>query len=93
VLVGPVAEAVDQADRDRDHASGLQVRRQAAHLGSVRRLQHLTVGENPFVDLEGQLAWDQGVRELDLRVVHVVAMLVADREHVAEALGDDQRGG
>jgi hypothetical protein len=42
-------------------------------------------------DAEGQLARHQRLGELDLRVVHVVAVLVADREHVAEALGHDER--
>ena len=32
-----------------------------------------------------------GSGKLDLRIVHVVAMLVADRQHIAKTLGDDER--
>ena len=36
---------------------------------------------------------DQRLGKLDLRIVHLVAMLVADAQDVAKALGDQQRGG
>ncbi len=92
-LVGAVAETVDQADGRRDRALGLHARDQGFDLGRVDGAQDGPVGEYAFVDLEGQMAWDQRLGELDLRVVHLVAMLVADREDVGEALGDDERGG
>ena len=39
-----------------------------------------------------QVAGDRRRRELDLQVVHVVAVLVADQQRVAEAGGGDQAG-
>ncbi len=45
-----------------------------------------------FVDLEGEVPRDRGSGELDLEVVHVVAMLVANEQRVAETLRRDQPG-
>ena len=51
-----------------------------------------SVGQGPLVELEHVSALDRRRRELDLEVVHVVPMLVADLEDVGEAPGRDERG-
>ena len=56
------------------------------------RLEHLAGREHALGDAEGQLARHQRLGKLDLRIEHLVAMLVADGEDVAEAFGDEQRG-
>ena len=43
-----------------------------------------------LVQFERPLTRDRRCRELDLQVVHVVAVLVADEQRVAEALGGDE---
>lgn len=68
-------------------------RRQGLDLGVVQQARrHGAVGEGALGEPEGQVLGHQRLGEFDLRIVHIVAVLVADHEHIAEALGDDQRG-
>ena len=62
----------------------------AAELGDVCGVDTLydrTVREDAFFYFEGERAGDERFDELDLRVVHVVAVLVANGENVGKALG------
>ena len=86
-----IGEAVQEADRDGMRAAGADLGREPGDVLRARRQRQRAVGEDALLQAEGQLARDQRLGELDLRIVHVVAVLIADREHVTEALGDDER--
>ena len=92
-LVRCVHVGVEQADTD-----GLDVHR-AELLGDRRRScsgrrldEDLAERVGSFVDLDGALTRNRRRRELDLQVVHVVAMLVADQQRVAESRRGDESG-
>jgi hypothetical protein len=89
-LVRRVEVRVEQRDRDRDDAIVLESIDQRLDLLRIDRLDHLAGRERALGDAERHLARDQRLGKLDLRIEHLVAMLVADGEDVAEALGDEQ---
>ena len=91
-LVVGVDVGVEQADADGLDVGSDDRRGQGGEVGAARRLVHRPRGEHPLGDLEREVAGDRRGRELDLQVVHVVAMLVADQQRVAEALRGHQRG-
>ncbi len=89
-LVGAVDVGVEQAHRHRLDVGRGQLRGERSEVGVGRLAQHGALGADAFVDLEGAVAGDRRRRELDLQVVHVVAVLVADEQRVAEAGGGDE---
>ena len=91
-LVGAVDIGVEQTDADRLDLSLTQRRRQRGEIGIARHLMDHPARQHPLGDLERQLARDRRRRELDLQVVHVVAMLIADQQRVAEPLRGHQTG-
>ena len=81
---------------DQGHGDGLDIQlRQppgdAAHRRLVQRSPHGTVHVHALRHRETQLAWHQRPRLDDVDVVLVEAALVGDLDHVAEAVGGDQR--
>ena len=49
--------------------------------------EHPAVGERPLANSEGQFRHHQRIGKLDLRIEDVVSVLVADQQHVGEAVG------
>ena len=92
VLVGGIGVAVQEPDPDALHAELRKVSRHRLDRRLVERLQHPAVDVDPLRHHEPALARHERERLLDHDVVLVVAALVADVEHVAEALGGHQRG-
>ena len=91
-LVGGIDVGVEEAHRDRLDLGGRQLGGQRVERGAAGLDDHGARGGDPLVDLERAVARDRRRRELDLQVVHVVAVLVADEQRVAEAVGGDQAG-
>ncbi len=91
-LVRGIGEAVEEADRHRAHVARLELRGHPLDLGKVGRGEHAAVRAHALRNAEGEVGRHQRLRKLDLRVVHLVTMLVADAQHVAEAGGDEERG-
>ena len=89
-LVLPVDIGVQEADGDRFHAGLAQLPRDPGDFLRIDRPRHPPVGQHPLIHPEAPLARHQGGGVFDLRVEHVVAVLVADMEHVAEPGGDQQ---
>ena len=75
----------------RDHALGFELAGQRLDLLLVRRAQYRAVGSHAFGDAERQLRGHQRIGKLDLRIVHFIAMLVADMQDIAESFRDQQR--
>ena len=69
-----------------------QLRRERAHRCLVQRQANGTVRIDTLRHGEAQAARRQRLRLLDAEIILVVAAFGADIEHVAEALGRDQRG-
>ena len=84
-MVG-IAVRVQKRDGDRLDAARNDRADETLDFGVVERVQDRPVGEDALVDLEPQVARHELAGRLDREVVHVVAMLAADLEDVAEAL-------
>ena len=87
-----VDEAVQEADRQRLDALFPHRGDLGAHRILVERQQHLAAMVQPLRHRQAQAARHQWLRQGDVQVVLVVAALVAEGEHVAEALGGQQGG-
>jgi len=92
LLMRGVHEAVQEADGQRLDALGLQEGDVRAQARLIERAQHLAGVVQALRHRQAPAARHQGLRQLDVEVVLVVAALIAQREHVAEALGGEQRG-
>ncbi len=92
-LVLGMPKGMQQADTDCADAARAQFVGQSRNRGLVQGAVDGAVGQNALGDGEGEPAGDERRRLLDPHVVHVVAVLTADQEHVTEPLGDEQRGG
>ena len=68
----------------------LSLRGQRLDLLLVRPAQYRAVGPHALGDAECQLRRHQRIGKLDLRIVHFIAMLVADMQDVAESFRDQQ---
>jgi hypothetical protein len=90
-LVLGMAEGEQQAHRDRLHVGVAQARHGPLHAGRIQRLD-LAVGAHPLGNREPQLPGDEGRRPVLRQVVERGAVLAGDLEHVAKALGRDERG-
>ncbi len=91
-LVGRVGVAVDQAHADRVDGRRPQLLDDGIQLARRRGGDHVARGRGALGDLDDQLARHRRGRELDLQVVHVVAVLVADQQRVTEAGGRHDGG-
>ena len=85
-LVGRVDVGVEEAHADRLDLGAAQLggERVEVGVGSARSTTS-PGGVGALGDLERRARGDRRRRELDLQVVHVVAVLVADEQRVAEA--------
>ena len=92
LLVDRVQVAVKQADRDRDHVLLGQCTGDFVNPVFVQGLQHGACRVEPLIDLEAEIARHEWPRLLEVDVVEVRPDLAADLQHVAEALGGDERG-
>ena len=90
LLMGRVAVAVEEADRDRLAAGGIQLTGGVAHGLGIERGDDLAVTVDPLGHLEAELPRNQRIGEGQEQVVNVVALLRPHFEDVAEALGGDQ---
>ena len=79
LLVGRVDIRVEKADRHSFDVGSAQLFGEPVERFLARVEKHGAFRSGALVDLEGQLAGDRRCRELDLQVVHVIAMLVADQ--------------
>ena len=90
--MGGVAEAVEIAHRHRPHPLVPKLRHEAAHEVLVQRGQHGAVGGHALGHVEAEVARHQGLGELKIEVVELVAVLAADLQGVPEPFGGKQRG-
>src|SRR5262249_60016828 len=60
--------------------------------GFIEWDQHLPLRIDPLADRQAQPARDERRRQIDVDVVLLEAVFVADLHHVAEALGGEKRG-
>ena len=88
-FVRRIGVGVDQAHTDRLHRGVAQCRRDCIEIGRGRQLDDLACRVGAFGDLDDAIARYGRAWELDLQVVHVVTMLVADQHGVAEPVGRD----
>ena len=91
-FVGWVGIAVNEADADALDPEPCEVAGHRLDRRLVQGHQHPTVHVDPLGHRQPALARHQRGRLLEHDVVLVVAALVADVEHVAEALGGHERG-
>ena len=92
LLVRRVRPGMQEAHRDGLDPGGAHRQPGAAHALLVQRAQHRAVGGDTLAHRVAQRARHQHRGGLDVDVVGVAALLVAHLEHVAEALGGQQRG-
>ncbi len=90
-LVIGVAVAVQEQDRHRLHAQGVDLDAQRAQPVLVQRDGYLPGRQHALPDLEAQRALDQGFVLLEEQVVGIGPVDPADLVDVAEPLGGDQR--
>ena len=91
-LVRGIGIGVDQRHRHRLDVELGEALGDAAHRGFVQRPPHGAVHVHALGHREAQLARHQRPRLDDVDVVLVEAALVRDLDHVAEAVGGDERG-
>ena len=91
-LVRLVEERKQEHDRDRARAGGDQLVGGGGNGAFVELPQHLAGGADALGDLAAEPAGRQERRRFrrQRQVVHLVAHLAADLQHVTEALGGDQ---
>ncbi len=85
-------EAVEEADDDRLHPRRLQLPGGEPQGFLVEGGLDGSVVPQPLRDLEAQFARDQHRRLIGLHVVELGALLAADLQEVAEAIGGDEPG-
>ena len=86
-----VQEGEHEADRDRLHLEGPDALDHRIQPGLVERNDDLALGVDPLPDLEAAAARHQHRRGVLEQVVEVRAGRAAQLQHVAEALGGDER--
>ena len=79
LLVGRVDVGIEQAHGHGLHCRVGQLGAQPGQAGGRGLSQNRAGGRCALIDLEGEIPPDGGIGELDLQVVHVVAVLVADQ--------------
>ena len=94
-LVLGIDVAVDEADRDRLDAVGLQLGQRLIDVVERERRLDLAVIENALTHFEPPCAWHEVGRVVEEQIVKVGAVVApgaADFQDVAEALGGQERG-
>jgi hypothetical protein len=90
-LVIRIGERVQEADGNRLRAGGGERVDGAGHACFIERHQHAAPRVDALADRETQPPRHQWRRQIDIDVVLLEAVLVADFDHVAEAFGRQQR--
>ena len=93
LLVGGIGVGVEEADGDRFHALGLELRGRLAEGGLVEGADHLAGRVEALRHPEAAVARHQGRRLLEVDIVEGGPDLALDLQQVAEALGGDEPGG
>ena len=91
-LVDRVDETVQETDRHTLNLFAHQHRHQGVHGRFVERAQDVALVVESLRHGQPQMARHQRLGQHDVDVVLVVAALIAQRQHIAEPLGGDQRG-
>ena len=91
-LVVRITIAIQQAHSDRFNPLGCQFCCEYLNLLCRNRSPNRSVSVAAFIDAPGEFARDQRLRVFQLRIEHVVSMLVAYVQDIAKALGSDQAG-
>ena len=91
LFVGTVYICVQQADANRLDAFFSHLGGELSDLDLINVHRHSAVSQRPFGDAPGQVTRHDGIGIFDLRIEHVVAMFISDKEHVLEAFGHEQR--
>ncbi len=91
-LVIRIGEAVQEADCDGLDLLRCQRRDRGREARRVERHQHVAMRVDALAHRKAQPARHQRRRQVDVDVVLLEPILVADLDHVAEALGGEQRG-
>ena len=91
-LVGRVGVGVDETNANRFNIGAAQLLGDHGERSCGGGVHHDTESVGALGDLEHPITRYGRGRELDLQVVHVVAMLVADLQRVAEARRGDDTG-
>ena len=92
VLVAGVGVTMEQTHRDGLDVGRANVVGQAVDRGPGRLLDDDALGGRALLDLERERPRNRRLGELDLQVIHVVPVLVANQQRVGEALVRDERG-
>ena len=88
LLIGGVGVAVQKAYRHRPDTLRTECLDREVDGRKVGRFGDGAIGERAFLYSEGEFASHQRWGEFDLRVIHVVAVLITDGEQIAKAFGD-----
>ncbi len=91
-LVIRIGEAVQQPDRHGLDLLGSERLDRTGDAGFVERNQHLTLRIDPLADGQAQPAGNERRRQIDVDVVLLEAVFVADLDHVAEPFGGEKGG-
>ena len=83
---------IEEADRDRLDLRVCSASASAASSSHGERRAHTSRSVDPLVTLEAQLARDQRRIAVEAQVERLRAVAAADLQHVAKALGGQQRG-
>ena len=90
LLVRGVAVRVHEGDGDGLHALGLESVHDRVQLRRLQRREDLTVPADSLPDGPPQVPGDQGLSPPGREVVHVIPLLSAGLQDVAEPLGRDE---
>ena len=88
LFVGTVYIGVEQADGEGGDALVLQFLCEGDDLCFIDPVRHGAVGEGALGDAPGEVTRHDRVGIFDLRVEHVVAVLVANIQNVPKTFGD-----
>ncbi len=91
-LMRRIGEAVQKADRDGLDAAFCEAVGQRSNAVLVERHQHPAARVHPLAHREAQAARHERRRQVDIDVVLLEPVLVADLDRIAEALGRQQCG-
>ena len=92
LFMGIIYVGMQEADGDGFDVCAFYFFDQVAKTLEIERRFDLPLRGHPFRHRKAQLARHQRRRQLEVEVVVLVALLVAHLEHVAKALGGDERG-
>ena len=86
-----IAKAVPQADGHRADVGSAQRCRQREHAGFIQRADDPAIGPDALGNFKAQFAWRQRRRQLQFKIVGVVAPLQSQFKHIGEPASSYQR--